>query len=211
MGRDIYWVRPPSGTGHYISGQGRGRGGRSLIMWQLNLRNPPIKPCGILMIPLHWQSIFFSPSFKFCWRQLIPPSFPLVNHVTPYPPVENLSTSPSPSLTITFFSAWIDESYFIWISRSFIGNVKSNLLGFLPRKAAHSLLHLVGHWSQGFLLQQMWHFPVFQTCGRVRWVLSSYTCPFCWHSARFGTWLSLKKMNIQCHLAPILIEIFYAI
>ena len=75
MGRDIYWVRPPSGTGHYISGQGRGRGGRSLIMSQLSLPNPPTKPCGILMIPLHWQSIFYSPSFKFCWRQLTPPPF----------------------------------------------------------------------------------------------------------------------------------------
>ena len=72
-------------------------------MSQLNLRNPPIKPCGILMIPLHWQSILFSPSFKFCWRQLIPPSFPLVNHVTPSPPVEKYIDFSLPQFDHYFF------------------------------------------------------------------------------------------------------------
>ena len=56
------------------------------------------------MIPLHWQSIFYSPSFKFCWRQLTPPpSFPLVNHVTPSPSEEKYVDVPLPQFDYYFF------------------------------------------------------------------------------------------------------------
>lgn len=54
------------------------------------------------MIPLHWQSIFYSPSFKFCWRQLIPPSFPHVNHMTPSPSEEKYIDFPLPQFDYYF-------------------------------------------------------------------------------------------------------------
>ena len=51
----------------------------------LNLPDPlPIRPCIILIITPHRQSIFYSPLFKLCWRRLIsPPLVPSENHVIP--------------------------------------------------------------------------------------------------------------------------------
>ena len=49
----------------------------------LNLPDPlPIRPCIILIIPPHRQSIFYSPLFKLAANDL-PPLVPSENHVIP--------------------------------------------------------------------------------------------------------------------------------
>ena len=65
-------------TSYYLSAGGGG------VYIKIYLISPiPRRLCIILMIPPHWQSIFYSPHFTLCWWPSPPSPFALKNHVTP--------------------------------------------------------------------------------------------------------------------------------
>ena len=65
-------------TSYYLSA-----GGGGFILKFTWFPPSPRRLCIILMIPPHWQSIFYSPHFTLCWWPSPPPPFTLKNHVTP--------------------------------------------------------------------------------------------------------------------------------
>ena len=93
----------------------------------LNLPDPlPIRPCIILIIPPHRQSIFYSPLFKLCWRRLIPPP-PPGSLWKPCDPPQNPRLAPllplalnnDFSLTGAFLLSWCCVRHRTSISRLF--------------------------------------------------------------------------------------------
>ena len=92
----------------------------------LNLPDPlPIRPCIILIIPRHRQSIFYSPLFKLCWRRLISP--PPGSLWKPCDPPQNPRLAPllppalnnDFSLTGAFLPSWCCVPHRTSISRLF--------------------------------------------------------------------------------------------
>ena len=59
----------------------------------------PIRLCNVLIILVHWLSIFYSSTFLLCWQQLMPISFSLKTMCSP--PQKKKPPAPRPQLSLS--------------------------------------------------------------------------------------------------------------